>query len=243
MRDILLDIVKHTVPLSAFVTLRIDGTDASTEVAAAEAENQMVLRGKTHLPVAEFKGTFGIPNIGTLNAILNIPEYTSDTAKFSVTTQQKESGVQPASIHLENTSGDFTNDFRLMASNVIETVEKKPAFTVKTWPISFVPTLAAQQRLKYQSSGHPEEKLVVFRIENGTITAKHGDASSHSGAFTFHTGVDSKVKKTIQVPVSYINAVFALQGDKTIHMGDLGIMISVDSGLAQYDYIFPMLTK
>jgi len=45
------------------------------------------------------------------------------------------------------------------------------------------------------------------------------------------------------VPVLYVNSVLALSGDKMIHMGDLGIMISVDSGIGKYDYILPMLTK
>jgi hypothetical protein len=34
-----------------------------------------------------------------------------------------------------------------------------------------------------------------------------------------------------------------LAGDKKIRMGDLGIMITVDSGLISYDYIIPMVTK
>lgn len=243
MRDNLLDIMKHTVPLAAFVTLRVDGTDAQTEVSATEAEQQMVLRAKTLLPVAEFKGTFGIPNISLLSTILSIPEYTTDKATFTVVTQERESGVQPTTIHLENETGDFVNDFRLMGANIIENVEPKPKFNVKNWLVDFTPSLASIQRLKYQAAAHPEEKAVTFKISEGNVSATIGDASSHSGNFTFHSGVDSKVKKTVQVPFKYVNAVLALGGDKTIYMGDLGIMIRVNSGIAEYDYILPMLTK
>ena len=243
MRDYLIDIVKHTVPLGAFTNLRIDGTDNTTEVSATEAERQMVLRGKLHAPVADFKGLFGIPNLPQLNTILNIPEYQDEKATFTVTRQDREGETQPVAIHLENAAGDFKNDFRLMAGKIIDSMEPKLKFNVNNWPVEFVPSVAAQQKLKFQTSANPEEKAVTFRIEGGNITAQLGDASSHSGSFTFHTGVDASVKKTIAVPVLYVNSVLALSGDKMIHMGDLGIMISVDSGIGTYDYILPMLTK
>ena len=243
MRDYLIDIVKHTVPLGAFTTLRIDGTDDQTEISATEQEKAMVLRGKLHAPVADFKGTFGIPNLPQLNTILNIPEYQDDKAKYTITKRDFNGADQPVSINLENGNGDFKNDFRLMAPNVINSMEPKLGFNVKSWPVEFVPTVSAQQKLKFQIQANPEEKAVTFRIEGGNITAQLGDASSHSGNFTFHAGVDASVKKTIAVPVLYVSSVLALSGDKMIHMGDLGMMISVDSGIGKYDYILPMLTK
>ena len=243
MRDYLIDIVKHTVPLGAFTNLRIDGGDSGTEVSATEAERQMVLRGKLHAPVSDFKGLFGVPNLPQLNTILNIPEYQDEGAKYSITRQDREGESQAVSIHLENAAGDFKNDFRLMASKIIDSMEPKLAFNVKNWPVEFVPSVAAQQKLKFQMQANPEEKAVTFRIEDGNIKAVLGDASSHNGSFTFHTGVDKAVKKTISVPVLYVSSVLALSGDKMIHMGDLGMMISVDSGIGNYDYILPMLTK
>jgi len=243
MRDYLIDIVKHTVPVGAFTNLRIDGSDTSTEISATEVEKLMVLRGKLHASVVDFKGLFGVPNLPQLNTILNIPEYQDSGAKYTVTRQDKEGGSQPVAIHLENAAGDFKNDFRLMASKIIDSIEPKLSFNVKNWPVEFVPSVAATQKLKFQTSANPEEKAVTFRIEGGHITAQLGDASSHSGSFTFHTGVDAAVKKTIAVPVAHVNSVLALSGDKMIHMGDLGIMISVDSGIGTYDYILPMLAK
>ena len=243
MRDYLIDIVKHTVPLGAFTNLRIDGSDALTEVSATEAERQMVLRGKLHAPVADFKGLFGIPNLPQLNTILNIPEYQDEKATFTVTRQDREGETQPVAIHLENAAGDFKNDFRLMASKIIDSMEPKLKFNVNSWPIEFVPSVSSQQRLKFQTQANPDEKVVTFKVEGGKMTAQLGDASSHSGSFTFHDGLDASIKKTIAVPVLFVNSIFTLSGDKMIHMGDLGMMISVDSGLARYDYILPMLTK
>lgn len=243
MRDYLIDIVKHTVPLGAFTNLRIDGTDELTEISATEQERLMVLRGKLHAPVADFKGLFGVPNLPLLNTVLNIPEYTDAKARYSVTRATRDGEEQATAIHLENELGDFKNDFRLMAGKIIDNMEPKLKFNVNNWPVEFVPAVASQQRLKYQTSAHPEEKAVTFKIQGGNITASLGDASSHSGSFMFHTGVNAAITKTIAVPVLYVNSVLALSGDKMIHMGDLGMMISVDSGMANYDYILPMLTK
>jgi hypothetical protein len=43
--------------------------------------------------------------------------------------------------------------------------------------------------------------------------------------------------------VLVVNSILALNGDKKIQMGGPGMMITVDSGIASYDYIIPMLTK
>lgn len=243
MKDYLVDIVKHTVGLGCFDNLRIDGTDKETKISSTEKERTVVLRAKLHGVITEFEGLFGVPNLPLLNTILNIPEYQNEDAKLTVERKTINGSEQPTSIKFENGAGDFKNEFRLMASNIIENIEPLLKFNVTSWPTSFVPTVSAQQRLKYQTSAHPEEKAVTFRVENGEVRAMMGDGSSHNGSFVFHTGVDKKVKETIVVPVLVVNNVLTLSGDKTIHMGGPGMMISVDSGLANYDYIIPMLTK
>ncbi len=243
MKDYLIDIVKHTVSLGCFDNLRVDGTATETKLSSTEKERTVVLRAKLHGVIPEFEGLFGIPNLSLLNTLLNIPEYQNEDAKLTVDRRTVNNLEQPVNIKFENGTGDFKNEFRLMASNIIENIEPLLKFNVTSWPVSFEPTIAAQQRLKYQTSAHPEEKAVTFRIENGEVRAMIGDSSSHNGSFVFHTGVDKKVKETIVVPVLVINSVLTLSGDKTIQMGGPGMMISVDSGIANYDYIIPMLSK
>lgn len=243
MRDYLIDIVKHTVPLAAFETLRIDGDDDATTVSAAGEGNLLVLLGKLHVAVPEFKGLFGVPNLPLLNVLLSIPEYQDESAKSSVTREVKDGVEQPSYINLENGSGDFKNSFRLMATRIIDSVRPKLTFNVKSWPVVFVPSAAAQQRLKFQSQANPEEKVVSFSIDKGVITAQMGDASSHSGSFVLHSGVDKSIKLNITAPITHVNSVLSLSGDKVIHMADVGMMISVDSGLANYDFIMPVMGK
>lgn len=243
MKDFLIDVVEHTVPLGAFEHLRVDGSDTETKISSTEKERSVVLRAKMHATVPEFVGTFGVPNLNQLSTLFKIPEYQDDKAKLTVERRAVNNAEQPTTIKFENGAGDFKNEFRLMASNIIENIEPLLKFNVTSWPVDFVPTVAAQQRLKYQTGANPEEKAVTFRVEGGEVKAMLGDSSSHSGSFVFHTGVDPKAKETIVVPVLVVNSILSLNGDKKIQMGGPGMMISVDSGIANYDYIIPMLTK
>lgn len=244
MKEYLIDIVKHTSGLGYFETLRIDGTATETKVSATDLKNRsVVLRAKLHGVIPEFAGLFGVPNLTLLNTLLSIPEYQDTGAIITVDRMVKNNLEQPSSIKFENSTNDFKNEFRLMASNLIDNLEPLLKFNVTSWPATFVPSVSAQQRLKYQSSAHSDEQTVTFRIANGEIRAMIGDGSSHHGSFVFHKGVDEKVKETILIPVSVVNSILALDGDKVINMGGPGMMITVDSGLANYDYIIPMQTK
>ena len=241
MRDYLLDIVKHTLPLSAFGQLRVDCEANSTSISATETEKQLVLKARTHAPIPEFAGTFGLPNLSLLNTLLNIPEY-DDTASIKIQTKQTDDAVIPFNIHFENAAGDFKNDFRLMSQKVIESVEPQLQMRAN-FPVEFTPSVNSVTRLKYQTSAHPDEKVVQFDVANGEVRASVGDVSSHSGSFVFQSGVDANARYSFAAPSGFVLGALNMAGDKKIRMGDLGIMITVDSGLVSYDYIIPMVTK
>lgn len=242
MRDYLLDIIKHTLPLNAFTQLKIQHTEEGTRITATESERQVVLMAKTHAPIPEFVDTFGIPNLGLMNTLLNIPEY-DDTASITLQTKDDGDNKIPFNIHFKNAAGDFKNDFRLMSRKIIETLEPELNLNVKQWPVQFNPDTNAVQRLKYQASANPEEKTVEFSVKGGKIQANVGDASSHSGNFVFHNGVDEGANYTVVVPIQHVMGILNMVGDKTMRIGDLGLMIVVDSGLTNYEYVLPMVTK
>ena len=243
MRDYLTDIVTHIVPFGTFNNMRIDGTDDGVEISATDAEREVIIRGKLHTNVKDFNGLFGVSNLTLLQTLINIPEYQDEKATVKVLSEDRNGVNQPTYIHFENANGDFVNDFRLMASNLIDKIEPKLAFKVSKWAVEFAPAINAHQRLKYQASAHPGEKIVTFRVENGEINASIGDGASHHGKFVFHSGIDPKIKKTVVAPVLHVITALSLTGDKLIHMDDLGMMITVDSGLASYNYIIPTLSK
>jgi hypothetical protein len=101
MKDHLQDIVQHTHSLGIIDLVKVVGTDSQTIIEAVSEERSAIVQAQFHNPVPEFVGTFGMPNLGKLNTILNIPEYKED-AKLSIT--KKDDGA-PNGVHFENKAG------------------------------------------------------------------------------------------------------------------------------------------
>ena len=99
-------------------------------------------------------------------------------------------------------------------------------------------------RLKLQASAHTEENVFQVKTEDGDLVFFFGDASTHAGSFTFQSGVKGKLRQAWSWPVNQVMSILALAGDKTMRIADAGAMqITVDSGLAEYNYILPAQSK
>ena len=239
MKDILLDIVQHTYGLGNIDLAKITGSDTETIINTIAEDRSVILEAKFKNPVAEFIGTFGMPNLGKLNTILHIPEYNED-AQISITTQDN----MPSGIHFENKVGDFKNNYRFMQAEVVNEKLKAIKFKGVKWGIDIVPSVAAIQRLKFQASANSEETTFIARLENGNLKFYFGDPSNHAGNFIFETNVSGSLSKSWSWPVSVVQSILNLPGDKTFKISDEGAaMITVDSGIADYNYIIPAQSK
>ena len=110
--------------------------------------------------------------------------------------------------------------------------------------ITFEPTVAAIQRLKMQAQANSEELNFQVKTENKNLKFFFGDHSTHSGSFVFQHDITGTLKHTWSWPVSQVMSILGLTGDKTMKISDDGCMqITVDSGLAVYNYILPAQTK
>lgn len=244
MKDHLLDIVQHTHGLGNITLVKIVGTESDTSLQAASEDRSVILQAKFKGPIAEFIGTFGMPNLGKLQTVLNIPEYKED-AKITVNKQERNGEQIPVGVHFENKDGDFKNDYRFMSSEIF-TDEMKKTIKMRSvnWTVDIVPTVASIQRLKFQASANSEENNFIAKTENGDLKFYFGDHSSHAGNFTFQSGVSGKLSKAWAWPVAVVISILSLPGDKTFKISDEGAaMITVDSGIAEYNYILPAQTK
>jgi hypothetical protein len=243
MRDYLLDIVSHTHSLGVIDLLKITGTDSETVVNAVSEERVAILEAKFHNPIPEFIGVFGMPNLGKLNTILNIPEY-KENATVNIITNTKDNVTVPAGIHFENKDGDFKNDYRFMSAEVVNDKLKTVKFRGVNWGVEIEPSVAAIQRLKFQASANSEETSFIARVENQNLVFYFGDHSSHAGNFVFAHNVSGSLSKQWHWPVSVVINILGLPGNKVIRFSDDGAaQITVDSGLALYNYILPAQTK
>jgi hypothetical protein len=243
MKDILTDIVTHTHSLGIIPLVKITGNETETIIESMAEDRSVIINAKTNNPVSEFVGTFGMSNLDKLSLHLRNPEY-KENAKIQVVIAERNGEDIPVSLHFENATGDFVNDYRFMNQQIINEKLKTVKFKGASWDIELEPSMAAIARLKLQAQAHSEETVFQVKTENNNLVFFFGDASTHAGSFVFGTGITSKLKQVWSWPVTQVMSILNLDGDKVMKIADAGaMMISVDSGLASYDYILPAAAK
>lgn len=243
MKDHLQDIVQHTQALGSIDLVKITGTDQETAIDSIAEDRSVIVQAKFKNPVPEFVGVFGMPNLSKLNTILNIPEY-KDDAKLSINTQDRNGDTVPVGIHFENKGGDFKNDYRFMTSEIINEKLKSVKMKSVKWNVDFTPTVASIQKMKFQASANSEETTFIAKTENNSLKFYFGDHSSHAGNFVFQDGVSGTLSKGWNWPVGAVISILGLAGDKSMKISDEGVMqITVDSGIAEYNYLLPAQQK
>lgn len=243
MKDILQDIVAHTHSLGFLPLVKIAGTDKTTIIESMAEDRSVIVTATAHSAVTEFVGTFGMPNLDKLNLHLKNPEY-KENAKIVVSTATKNDEIVPIGLHFENAAGDFQNDYRFMNADIINEKLKTVKFKGASWEVEFKPSVASIQRLKLQADAHNDEHVFQVRTENGNLVVFFGDASTHAGSFVFEADITGKLKHTWAWPVTQVRSILNLDGDVTMKIADAGAMqITVDSGIAEYNYILPAQSK
>jgi hypothetical protein len=240
MRDHLLDLVEHTYDLGCIDLVKITGDDKTTVIAGLADDKSLIVNGQFAGPVADFIGTFGMPNLSKLKILLNLEPY-RENAKLAIT--RKDTGALDQ-LTFENADGDFKNNYRFMATEIINGKLKDVKMKPVTWNVEFEPTVSAIQRLKMQASANTEETNFVARTDGGNLKFYFGDHSTHAGNFVFQPGVTGALKRDWAWPVKVVISILDLTGDKTMRISDEGVAeITVNSGVAVYTYKIPAQSK
>jgi len=243
MKDILQDVVAHTHALGFLTLVKITHEEEDTIIESMAEDRSVIVSATTHTPVGEFNGVFGMPNLDKLALHLKNPEY-KDNAKLEVVKAERNGETIPTHIHFENAAGDFQNDYRFMNRAIIDEKLKSVKFKGAAWNVSFEPSMASIGRMKLQSAAHSEEPIFNVSTTNGDLVFSFGDAGSHAGSFVFQHDIEGTLKHTWSWPVAQVQAILNLSGEIEMSISDQGAMkITVDSGLAKYDYILPAQSK
>jgi hypothetical protein len=239
MKDQLNDLISHTVQLGFIDTLKIVGTDKETAITANAEDRTVIISGKLKGPNAEFIGTFGMPNLNKLKTILGFDDY-DEHATISMTRQQRDGQDVPVAIHFETKSKDFVNDYRLMSQAIVEEKVKVVKFAGAAWNVQFEPKIVNIQRLKKQANANSESPTFVTKTDGTDLKIHFGDVSSHSANFVFESAISGSLARAWAWPVKQFLSIMDLAGDKKIYISDQGAMkITVDSGIADYEYLLP----
>ena len=245
MKDTLQDIVKHTHSLGFIDLVKVVGDDKSTTIDAMAEDRSVVVKSELKTPVSEFTGTFGMPNLGKLDILLKLPVY-KDNAEITVNTQERNGDTVPVGLHFENDSKDFKNDYRFMNAEIVNEKLKSVQFRGVNWHVTIKPTMPDVQRLNFQAQANAEENVFTVSTDGDALKFKFGDASSHAGEFTFAKGITGKLSKTWAWPVAQVTQILKLIESNDCEMSfsdDGALQITLDSGMASYQYILPAQSK
>jgi len=243
MKDNLLDLIEYTHGLGIIDLVKIVGTAQESQIHAIAEDKSVIVSGVTKTPVADFIGTFGMPNLGKLRTILGFDVY-DQSSEVRMILSNKEGVDVPSAIHFATSAGDFVNDYRLMSQAIIEEKVRNVTFKGATWDVEFEPTIAGIMRLKMQAQANSEELNFTTKTDNGELKIFFGDPSTHSGNFVFQPGVTGTLTRAWQWPVRVFLSIMDLPGDKTVRISDQGAaQITVDSGYTVYEYLLPAQAK
>jgi len=243
MKDHLLDLVEHTHDLGCIDLVKITGDAVGTTVNGSAEDRSVVIDATFRAPLADFIGTFGMPNLNKLKVVLNLQEY-KENAQINVVRQERNGEQQPVGLHFQNKIGDFKNDYRFMTSEIVAEKFKTPKFRGVPWHVEFEPTVASIMRLKMQASANAEELTFQAKTDGTDLKFYFGDHSTHAGEFVFQSGISGNLKRAWSYPVKQFISIMDLTGDKIVKFSDDGAaQIIVNSGIAEYKYILPAQQK
>ena len=223
--------------------VKVSSDDATTNIESMAEDRSVIMSATTKNKVGEFTGVFGMPNLDKLALHLKCPEYQKDS-KIEVVSAERNGETVPTHIHFENATGDFQNDYRFMNKQIIEEKLKTVKFKGASWDVEFSPSMASIQRMKFQSLAHSEETVFSVKSEGTNLMFNFGDASTHAGQFVFETNANGELKHSWSWPVAQVQAILGLDGKLSMKISDQGaMMITVDSGMTEYNYILPAQSK
>lgn len=241
MLDLLKDIVSHTHNLGFLDTIKITGDEESTKIDSMAQDRSVIMYGEVNTPIAEMQGVFGMPQLNKLKIHLDCPEY-RDNAKIEIVTAERNGATIPVGLHFENKAGDFKNDYRFMNTEIINEKMKTVKFRGVTWNVEIEPSVSAIQRFQFQAAANSEHTTFLTKTEDNNLKFIFGDQSTHGGEFVFATNVSGTLNKAWTWPVNQVLSILKISdvNNTKLSISNEGAMqITLDSGIATYQYIIP----
>ena len=247
MRDILLDIVKHTHSLGFIQAVKINGNDGSeTLIEAMDDDRSVVLQGKLHNPVQDLKGTIGLGKLGVLSGYLNFDGYSDASAKINVIKRTRNDQEVAEELEFNSPKG-YSANYRFMVSQLIEEKLKTVRFKGVNWDLTIQPT---QQNLKdlsyFAGVMGGVESTFIAKTDGTDLKFYIGDGSNDRVEIPFASNVGTELKKGWSWPLAQTLSILKLSdtSQASISFSEQGAMkIAIDSGIGMYDYILPARTS
>ena len=245
-RDVVQDIVKHTAGLGFITNVKVTGTDEATELDAMDADRTVILHATLHNAQPDFKGEFGLGNLGFLAGVTALGNYQTDDATVEVVARDRNGVSSPDHLMFKDADGN-TDQYRFMSKEIIEQTLQTVKFKGVEWDVTLEPTKAKVNELQQVAGiyGGIEPNFTVKTEGTDLIVTVGAADGSFTGKRTFAQNVNGEITEGYAWPLAQVLAILKLgmSGTCVMQISKKGaLMISVDSGIGKYDYILPALT-
>ena len=248
MKDIILDIVKHTAGLGFIESAKVTSTDETTTIEAMDPDRTVILNAVTHSNVKEFNGEFGLGNLSFLNGVLGLNNYQEAETDIQIKTSNRNGEEVPESLTFEDQYGN-TDQYRFMSKEIVNQQLRTVKFKGANWDVTVTPTKPKVSELAQVATiyGAIDPTFSASTVNGNLVfTLGTADGSGHFGKRIFANNVDGELKQSWSWPLLQVLSILKLgmSGNCVMKLSDQGaLMISIDSGLANYDYILPAMSK
>ena len=243
IKDVLLDVVKHTNGLGFIEAVKIEGTEETTDLSAMDVDRTVMMYGQLNQKVNDFKGICGAANLGFLNWLLTWEYLNDDGASLKVVRNERNGFEQPEEIEFKGASGSPWY-YRFMSGALVEEQLKTVKFRGAEWNIEFQPSQKSIQLFNNAAQGIVQfEPYFSLTTKNNQLLMGFGTGgNSHRGHLVFADNVQGELSSTFHWPIVQVMAIFKLAstGNCKISIADIGaLQITIDSGIGTYSYILP----
>jgi hypothetical protein len=243
MRDILLDIVKHTNGLGFIEACKIEGTDEETKIAAMDVDRTVMMYGELNKPEPQLNGISGAANLGFLNWCLNWEYLNDETSTIDVKREERNGHEQPVELTFKGSAASPWH-YRFMSGALVEEQLKTVKFRGVDWDVEFAPSQKSIQLFNNAASGIMQfEPYFSLSTKGGQLNMGFGTGgNSHRGELEFARNISGSLKNTYHWPIAQVQAILKLasSGTCTMSIADVGALeIKIDSGLGTYSYVLP----
>lgn len=245
--DNFLDIIKHTSGLGFIEMAKLTGSATDVKLEAMDDDRTVVLNATLKNPIDGLEGTIGLSRLGILSGYLNFAPFAEAAAKTEIKTQKRGTDEVPAEIKFDSGVGHVAH-YRFMSAEIAEEQIKVPPFKGATWQVVITPTKSAMKDLSAMNAilGAFESTFTV-RTTDDTLEFLIGSGTSDRTTIVFAKDIQGELKHQWSWPLAQVLAILKLHESSascTMSFSDQGaLMIAIDSGLGQYEYILPARSK
>jgi hypothetical protein len=245
MREVLVDVLKHTTSLGILETLKVSGSDEETLIESMAADNSVIFKAYLKEPIKEFQGEFGMTNLGILKGLTDFAPFMTDNATVSVKRETRNGKEFPVEIIFKDEEGRPAH-FRMVTPDL---VPNQPKAISSNWDINFEPTKSKIQELsKLASIFSSTEDFFFVKNVDGELRFYIGEegSSSHRSYVVFNKSTEGTLNGLYWL-ISQILNVLKLVGENTqtkISIMNRGLLqIQLETTYATYLYMLPAKKK